>query len=376
MAALPLFAAVLGGCTERGGDRGAAEPIRFGAIITTTGAAAPYGQDNLKGLQVAQDYLNERGGVNGRKVELIVEDDAGEPAQAVALAQRFAGNRGVTAILGPTRTGSTVAVARVLPSLQIPMMSVGSTGDWRSATGEFNEWTFRSTRVDTYLIRPLLETARDSLGVRTVAIISTGDDDWAESTLPVYKQALQELGMQLVAEETQMTGDADRSAQLTKIRAANPDALIINTLASDAPTIADQARRMGINARFLGTAGFTNPQTWSLAGQGVLDGTLVAENYFAGSTRPIVQEFIRRYRARFQADPPPYAAYAFDGLLLAGEAARRAPDPIDRRAVRDALGAITGFETVLGRVSYNGRGDATKPPIILQIQGNAYRQVR
>ncbi|HEX2077262.1 MAG TPA: ABC transporter substrate-binding protein [Longimicrobium sp.] len=374
---LPLLLAgvLAAGCSERGGG-GGAEPVRFGAILSTTGAAAPYGQDNLRGLQVAQAYVNERGGINGRPVELIVHDDAGEAAQAVALAQRFAADRRVTGILGPTRTGTAVAVARVLPSLQIPMMSVGSTGDWRTAAGEFNPWTFRSTRVDTYLVRPLLQTARDRLGVRSAAILSTADDDWARSTLPAYRQALRELGIRLVAEESQMTGDTDRSAQLTRIRAAAPDALIVNTLASDAPTIADQARRMGIRARFLGTAGFTTPQTWTLAAPGTLNGTLVADNYHAASMRPMVVEFIRRYRARFGSDPPPYAAYAFDGLLLMAEAARRAPDPADRRAVRDALGGITDFEAVLGRVSYRGSGDAEKPPVILQIQGNGYVQVR
>ncbi|HEY0016926.1 MAG TPA: ABC transporter substrate-binding protein [Longimicrobium sp.] len=374
-AAILAAAAALARCGGGEGEKGAAAPVRFGVVLSTTGAAAPYGIDNLRGLQVAQEYLNEQGGIHGRPVELVVHDDAGEPAQAVALARRFAGDRRVTGIVGPTRTGTAVAVARVLPSLRIPMMSVGATGDWRAAAGEFNEWTFRSTRVDTYLIPPLLRTARDSLGVRTVAIVSTGDDDWSRSTLAVYRQTLRELGMRLVAEETQMTGDADRSAQLTRIRAAAPDALVINTLASDAPTIADQARRMGIRARFLGTAGFTTPQTWKLAGPGVLDGTLVADNYDPGSARPIVGEFIRRYRARFQADPPPYAAYAFDGLLLMAEAARRAPDPADRRAVRDALGTIRDFEAVLGRVSYRGRGDADKPAVVRQIQGSGVRQV-
>lgn len=376
VATMMFAAAALGGCGGGEGDRGAPVPVRFGVILSTTGAAAPYGLDNLSGLQVAQEYVNQQGGIHGRPVELVVHDDAGEPAQAVALARRFAGDRRVTALLGPTRTGTAVAVARVLPSLRIPMLSVGATGDWRAAAGEFNEWTFRSTRVDTYLIPPLLQTARDTLGVRTVAIVSTGDDDWSRSTLTVYRQALRELGMRLVAEETQMTGDADRSAQLTRIRAAAPDALVINTLAGDAPTIAAQARRLGIRAAFLGTAGFTTPQTWGLAGPGVLDGTLVADNYDPGSTRPIVREFVRRYRARFRADPPPYAAYAFDGLLLMAEAARRAPDPADRRAVRDALGGIRDFEAVLGRVSYPGRGDAAKPAVVLQIQGTGFRRVR
>jgi branched-chain amino acid transport system substrate-binding protein len=268
-----------------------------------------------------------------------------------------------------------VAVAKLLPELKIAMMSVGSTGDWEAAVGDFNDWTFRSTRVDTYLIRPLLETAKERFDVESVAIISTADDDWSASDLRVYRRVISELGMTLMADELQMTGDTDRSAQLTKIVAENPDGLIINTLSSDAPTIAGEARKRGFKGRFLGTAGFTNPDTWPLAGGGVLDGTLVAENFYPDSPRRAVRDFAERYRAKFGKEPVPYAAYAFDGLMLVAEACRRSDDPRNRSEVRRQLGEIQGFEGVLGVLSYNGKGDALKEPVILQIERGGYSLV-
>jgi branched-chain amino acid transport system substrate-binding protein len=349
--------------------------VHFGAILSLTGAAAPYGQDNLHGLQIAQEVLNERGGINGKKIDVDVQDSTGDPAQAVTLAQRFASDQRVLAILGPTRTGETVAVAKLLPNLRITMMSVGSTGDWKTAGGDFNDWTFRSTRVDTYLIEPLLRAARDRFGIKKVAIIFTANDDYARSVEPMYESVSQALGIEVVAKESQMTGDTDRSAQLTKIKAANPDGLIINTLASDAPTIAAQARKLGISARFLGTAGFTNPSTWQNAGAGILDGTVVAENFFSGSSKPSVREFVERYKKKFGSDPPPYAAYAYDGLMLLAEAAKKASDPSNRELVRQAIGTISGYEGVLGTLTYHGKGDADKTPIILQIQQGKYIQL-
>lgn len=350
--------------------------VEFGVILSLTGPAATYGQDNLRGLQLAREVLNEKGGINGKKVELDIQDSAGDPAQSVALARRFAADHNVIAILGPTRTGEAVAVAKLLPTLQIPMMSVGSTGDWQSAAGEFNQWTFRSTRTDDiHLIEPLLKTARDRFGVRRIAAIYTANDDWSVSVMKVYEQAIRILGLQLVAKESQMTGDTDRSAQLTKMKNAEPDALIIDTLASDAPTIANQARRLGIRSIFMGTAGFTSPDTWKLAEPGALDGTLLAENFFSGSPRPVVREFVERYHRKYNADPPGYAAYAYDGLLLLAEACRRVNDPHDRRAVCDALGSIQGFDGVLGRLTYHGRGDAEKTPLILQIKNGRYVQI-
>lgn len=358
---------LLGSCTSP-----PESDVRFGVILSLTGPAAPYGQDNLRGVQLAQEVINERGGIIGKKVELDIQDSAGDPAQAVSLAQRFAANPNVRAILGPTRTGSTVAVAKLLPNLRIPMMSVGSTGDWQSAGGEFNEWTFRSTRVDTYLIEPLLRVARDRFNAKSIAIFYTANDDWSVSTLKVYEKVAGNLGLQIVAKESQTTGDADRSAQLTKIKVASPDVLIINTLSSDAPTIADQARRIGIQARFLGTAGFTNPSTWELAGPGVLDGTLVAENFYPESPRLAVREFVDKYRKKYGGDPPPYSAYAYDGLMLLTEAVKKASNPNDRRSVRDALGSISGFEGVLGTLTYHGKGDAEKVPLILEIKQGKY----
>jgi branched-chain amino acid transport system substrate-binding protein len=324
-------------------------------------------------VQLAQEAINAEGGIRGKRLELEIQDSAGEPAQAVSLAKRFAADPTVVAIIGPTRTGCAVAVARLLPQLQILMMSVGSTGDWTAAFGsDFNEWTFRSTRVDTSLIKPLLQAARDKYAVRTLAIIYSANDDWSVSTLKVYEEVIRELGLKLVAKEAQMTGDTDRSAQLTKIRQADPDGFIINTLSSDAPTIASQARRMGIRARFLGTAGFTNPETWRLADPGVLDGTLLAENFYPGSPRPAVRRFVEMYRRKYSSEPPPYAAYAYDGVRLVAEACRLAEDCQDRRALRNALGSISKFEGVLGDLTYHGKGDADKPPVILEIRAGSY----
>lgn len=369
LASCLVMSLCLSACTpEQESDR-----IRFGVILSLTGPAAPYGLDNLAGLEVARDYLNDSGGINGRKIELSVEDSAGDSAQALTLARRFASDPAISAILGPTRTGSTVAVSRILPTLKIPIMSVGSTGDWASAVGDFNDWTFRSTRVDTYLIHPLLQAARDHFGVQSLAIISTTDDDWSMSVLKVYERAANDVGIDIVASESQMTGDTDRSAQLTKIAAAQPDLLAINTLSTDAPTIADQARRQGITAHFLGTAGFTNPDTWSLAATGVLDGTLVAENFYPNSPRSIVVEFVERYRKKYSREPPSYAAYAFDGLLLVAEATRKVDDSSDRDQIRSALGKLENFEGVLGRLTYKGKGDAQKEAVILEIREDGYR---
>jgi len=358
------FSIFFGACKRSDDGR-----IHLGVILSLTGAAAPYGQDNLHGLQLALKLVNAQGGVHGKKVTLDVQDTAGDPAQAISIAKRFAADSSVVALLGPTRTGDTLAVAKILPQLSIPMMSVGSTGDWRSSAGEFNEWTFRSTRVDTYLVPALLQAARDRLKIKRLAVIYTSNDDWSVSVLKVYQQAAAKLGLQIVDIESQTAGDPDRSAQLTKIKNSNPDALIINTLSTDAPSIAFEARRLGIRSRFLGTAGFASPETWKLAPPGTLDGTWVADNYYPDSPRPAVRSFVDQYRTTFGGEPSAYAAYAYDGLRLVADACRRAADPFNRRMVRDALGSTRDFDGVLGSLTYHDKGDSDKIPFILEIRG-------
>lgn len=370
--ALLLAVVVLSlGCSRR--DQSS---LKLGAILSLTGPAAAYGQDNLKGLTIAQRLTNSLGGIHGKQLSLEVEDSAGDPAQAVALGRRFASDPDIVAIVGPTRTGCTVAVARLLPLLKLPMMSVGSTGDWPAAEGRFNDWTFRSTRVDSYLVGPLLAAARDRFGIKTIGIIYTANDDWSASVLKVYTRVAHDLGIPVTSVKGQMTGDIDRSVQLTDILTTKPDGLVINTLASDAPLIAAEARRLGFTGRFIGTAGFTNPQTWNLADPGVLEGTLLADNFFAGSSRPAVQRFVAQYRKAYSAEPPAYAAYAYDGLLLVAEAARRAHDPHDRAQLRNELAGIAGFDGALGKLTYHGSGDAQKEPLVLMISHGRYSLIQ
>lgn len=366
------LAITLLGCTQDN-----VKKLRFGVLLPLSGPAAPYGNDCREGLVLAQEMLNAHGGINGAKVEFVIEDTAGDVAQAAALARKLTADKSIVALLAGTRTGETVAIANLLPQLKIPMVAVASTGDWRGAAkGPFNPWTWRTTRVDTYVVGPLMQVAKEHFGIKRVAIISTRDDDWSMSVLKVYERAIKELGMELVASEFQQTGDTDRSAQLTKILSTAPDGLVINCLSSDAPTIAAQARRLGLTCRFLGTAGFTNPKTWSLAGDKVLDNTLTADTFFSGSDRPDVKEFVEAFRKRWKRDPPPYAAYAYDGFKLAIEAVKKSGTLTNRDKVRDALASIRELDGVQGRHTWTQpQGDSFKPTAVLLIEGEGYKLV-
>ncbi len=340
-----------------------------------TGPAAAYGIDGEKGIELARAHLASGDHINGNSIQFEIEDSGGDPATAVMLARRFADDSRVVAILGPTRTSEAVAVSRVLQDKKIPVISVGSTGDWQSAAGTgFGPWMFRSTRVDSTIVRPLLAYLQRG-GANSLGILYSSDDSWSDSITQVYRKVAPEIGMKITFDESIPTGDPNRTPQLLKLKLAHPDAVIINLLAEDAPAAVSQAREMGITSRFAGTAGFTNQSTWSLAKPGSLDGVIVGDNFYSGSPRPPVLEFVKTYQDRYHTSPPPYAAYAYDGARILVDAIERCGGCSNRDEIRRLIGSTTNFEGVLGVLTYHGSGDAEKTPVLMRIAGDKYEIV-
>ncbi len=369
-----LFCLVLFNCT---GQTDSQDTINIGAIVSETGPAAAYGIDNRLGLETAVSVINGSGGINGKMINLQIEDSGSDAATAVALLKRFASDKSILAILGPTRTGSTVSCAALLDELKIPLISVGSTGDWFSASkGEYNDWTFRSTRVDSDNIPYLIKALKEKYGVNKTAIIYMSDDDWSVSVLEVYRRSLDEHDMEIIAVESHTSNTTDYRPILTKIKSMEPELLIINSLSAYAPLIASSAREIGISAQFAGTAGFTNKSTFSTARFNALEGVLLTENYFSKSDRPAVLTFISAFQAINGQDlvPPPYSAYAYDGCMILADAIGRAEE-MTREAIRRAIASTTDFEGVLGNLTYTGSGDSKKIPVLLEIREGEYIQI-
>jgi branched-chain amino acid transport system substrate-binding protein len=369
-----LFAlTAIAGCPKRNSS----STFKVVAILSTLGKPAAYGRDNKAGLEIARDEISSSGGMHGLPLEIAYEDTDGTPASIPNLIRKYSADPSIMAVLGPTTTDETTTAANLLPGLSQPliMLSVGSTGDWKPNNGKFNDWTFRSTRVDSTVIPDLIRIVHNHLHPKTASIIYHPDNEYSMSVLPVYERACRDYGINVIAEEAATKAATDWSAQLTKIKDHSPDILIVNVLAGAGPKILGQSRDMGLMMPCVGTAAFTNPATWPVGGT-AMEGTLVGDIFDPEIDTPEVKAFVRRYQAKYHQTPPAYAAYSHAGLTLLAQAARLAKVPTNRQSLRDALGQLKNVPTVVGTVSYNGRGDISQHPVVLQIHRGSYRRVK
>jgi branched-chain amino acid transport system substrate-binding protein len=347
--------------------------IKVVAIVSTTGKPAQYGQDNKDGIEVAREQFTS-GGINGRPVEIVYESTDGTPDGISSLVRKYSADPTFVAVLGPTTTGEAVLASGLMPQMKDPMvlLSVGSTGDWTVDGGKFNDWTFRSTRVDSQVVPLMMREISKRFHPRRAALFYHNDDAWSMSTVPVYEQACRELGIAVVAKEALTKASTDPSAQVTRAKAAGADLLIVNTYAGPGMKIIAVARDMALTARAVGTTAFANPKAFTIGT--ALDGAINVDIFNPYDDTHEVHDFVNRYRSKFGRIPPAYAAYGHAGMLLLLTAMRNSKDPTDRKQVRDALGALRNVKTVLGTVSYRGKGDISpQNAAVLEIRGGTYR---
>ncbi len=209
-------------------------------------------------------------------------------------------------------------------------------------------------------------------GVKRVALIYGIDDALTRSAHDVQKKAVEALGLESVGIETYQRGDVDFSAQLTKIKAQKPDAIILGALAEEGAAILRQARQLGIDPKtvFIGCNANISAKLFELAGSAA-DGILVGASWFAGYDTPRSRAFVEAYRKRYGTTPDIYAAQGYDAAYLIAEAIRRAGTATDSHAIRDKLAGITDFEGVLGRFGWSRERDATVTPKVLIGDGQA-----
>lgn len=348
----------------------AAETLRIGTSLVLEGTAAEYGISSLRGVQIAVDQINAAGGINGRLIELVVEDTHGEPSQAVAVLRKFASDPTILAVIGPIRSPELLAQSPVADQLEIVLMSPGSVLLWPEP---FNPWTFRSTMPDYVGVPPLIRQIVEEWNVKTAAMLYAIDDDWSVGSMEQFRQAAEASGIQLLAVEGFRTNDTDFSAQLTRIVRHRPDVIFLPVLARDAALIMQQARRFGVQSRFVGLSAFNDPHIMEVAAREA-DGAVFATPFDPNDPREVVQTFVATYRERYGEDVPLYAAYGYDAMIAIADALARAGEEPTRESLRAALSVASGIEGVTGVFGYEGSGDAIKDVVnFLQISDGHYR---
>lgn len=374
IAVLAVASLFLGACGDDGGDGGggASEsgPIQIALLADVTGPAAPCcGLFHRAAAELALKQLNESGGIDGRQVEFIFGDTQGENAQALTLYNRQASNADVLAVIGPTRTDEVVALAPVADREGLPFVSTGSRGPFPA---EFGEYAFRAAISEEQMAEPFMEVVVPATEIESMALIFANDDSAHAEGARFFKEAAEDHGIEIVGQETFATGDTNYAAQITQIKNAGPDALLIAAQADDGGLIVAEAERQGLEAQLLGIGGMTSGEWFEISGgKGV--GMIIASAFDPSLSEGMTGEFVSQYEAEEGEAPNGDAAYGYTAAHIVFEALRLAveADNLTRDGVRDAIASLTDFESVTGGVSFGGPGDraqlAPEDLVILQM---------
>ena len=318
---------------------GAAD-IKIGAAEALTGPAAKYGVAIKNGFTLAVDEINAKGGVNGNKIALIVEDEQGKKEEAITVFKKLIFQDKVVMLFGPTLSNSAFAADPSANAAKIVAFGTSNTADGITAIGPH---IFRNSVMESDVLPVTTKAAIKHFNLKKVAVIYGNDDAFTKNGYDVFKSTLESQKIQVTDTETYAKGDVDFKAQLTKIKATNPDAIVCSCLAEEAANIILQTRTLGMKQPFVGGNGFNSPKLFEIA-KDAADNTIMGSPWSAENSAPANKAFIAAYKAKFNADPDQFAAQAYDAMHVAAEALKKAKLTgtleKDREAVREALPGV------------------------------------
>lgn len=351
MVGLAALALGVAGCgSDKEAPKGAAgdSSYKYGLVAATTGPAATYGQSLERATRLAVEEINA---TSPLKINLIVEDTGGEKNQAINAVNKLIHNDNVLMIQGPMLSGEYFAAGPVAQQNGVPMLGTCTTAEGITDGGDY---LFRNAVPESIALPASVKKAKEVLGFKTAVIMYSSNNDQMVSAFKTYSEAAKAVGVDVIGVETFADKDTDFSAQLTKIKALNPDVILMAALYQEGALIMKKAREMGITTPVIGNNGFNSPGFIHQAGD-ASNGVIVASPWWPASPSEKVKHFIAAYQNKYGVAPDQFAAQAYDAVYLTHQAISQAGTTTDRKKVRDALAKIKEFEGVTGKFEFDDK---------------------
>jgi branched-chain amino acid transport system substrate-binding protein len=354
------------GCGGEGSeDR---QGIQVGFYGALTGPTATFAISGKNGATLAVEQINAAGGVLGKPLVLLAEDDRGEASEAASVVSKLITRDHVVALIGEQASSRTLAAAPIAQSYRVPMISPTSTNVEVTKKGDY---IFRMCFIDSYQGRALATFSRRDLKAETAAILVDARSDYSLGLAEAFRTAFTEQGGRVIDELKYTEGDSDFSAQLTALAPKAPDVLLIPGYYTDAGLIARQAKTLGLKSVLLGADGWDSPQLIEIGGQAI-EGAYLSNHYSVDDPSPSVRRFVDAYKARFGSEPDSIATLTYDATRLLADAITRAGSTEGKR-IRDALASTQDFAAVTGSVTMDADRNPVKSAVILKVEGGRFR---
>ena len=369
--AAAVMALSLAGCSGGSMDdsssssaKAAGDTITIGTVTTNSGTAAAYGEAEVKGFELAVSEINAKGGINGKKVKLESMDDKGDATEASNAYNKLAGDNNVLAVAGPTISATTAAVAPLADQSKLVTIAPAATSD----SIETGNYLFRTCFKDSYQGEVAARFAAENLKVKKVAVLYGTGDPYSSGVGEAFAKAAEKLGLEVVDKESSSSADdTEYSAQLQKIQASGAELLYAPYYYSVAgPYIIPQARSVGFEGYVMGPDGYDGLKLTGDKSQ--YNKTYYTTHYSADdNTNTKVQDFIKSYKSKNNAEPNTFAALGYDTIYMIKQAIEKAGKNATREDVRNAVASMT-FDGVTGKFTMDKSGSPTKSVIVLEMK--------
>ena len=346
--------------------------LKVAVAAPYTGGAAAFGEMIRRGAELRENEINEAGGINGMKLTLLFEDDAGKPSEASLVAERIANNPQILAVVGHFNSDCSLAGQEIYDRAGIVELSPGSTA---VEVCEGSSWTFRNLYHDGFQGKFIAQYLDNVLtGIESVAVFFD-NDAYGRGLRNAFVAEAEKIGLTLVASEAYERDSTNFKAQLTSIKAKNPDAIFISGLYTEASLIVKQGREAGITAQFFGADGVDSPDFLTIAGSAA-EGTYLTTPFTFGAGGADAQQMAADFEALHGVAPDTWAALTYDAVGMIAEALEKnynaeATIADNRKAIREHLASLNtpeeGYKGVTGLTYFDIKGDTVNKPAYVKI---------
>ena len=374
ISAMLAVSVVASGC---GGGSKASDEIKIGVVSEMTGSNATYGTSVVNGMKLALKEVNDKGGVNGKKVSIVVADSKSEPAEAANAMSKLVNQDKTPVVMGIFTSSSAIAAANVSESAKVPFLAIGATNPkvtLDDKTGKVKPNTFRVCFIDPFQGTVGANFVLNELKLKKAVIFVDNSSDYSKGLASFFKQAYTSKGGEIVGEEAYLQKDTDFKAVLTKIKTMNPEILYVPGYYEEVGKIIKQARELGMNLPIVGGDGWDSPKLSEIAGAGPLNNTFFTNHYSPDDTSEASKAFVDAYVKAYNQKPDAPAVLGYDGARLMIDAISRAGGT-EGAKVSKALAETKNYKAVTGDTSLNETHDAVQSAVIIEFKDGkqAYR---
>lgn len=365
-----VLASVMSGCGgDKKNDAAAGDTIKVGASFELTGNVANYGKAILSGAKMAIDEVNEKGGVNGKKLTLVESDNKSEPSESGNSVTKLVTQDRVVAIIGPATSGCVAASAPITTANKVPQIAPSATAPAITMdNGKVRDYMFRACFIDPFQGQVMAQFADNTLKVKNVAILYDSSSDYSKGLADVFQKTLESKGGAVVAKEAFLSKDLDFKAALTKIKATNPEAIYVPGYYEEVSKIIKQAREIGINVPLLGSDGWESPKLAEIAGKDALHDCYYVSAFSAQDQDPSVQKFIKDYKAKYQKDPDIFAMQGYNAGLVLADALKRSNNATGEKLAK-AIAETKDLPIASGKLTYDANHNPIMSALIISLDG-------